>query len=307
MPREKKELVDITNQLEIKNILYQDEQKDNLKFTKTDMRFCTFERLGIKKAEFSEMRITQSIFDDVYARTATFKDVDFTGTIFRNCNFDKAKFNTCKLWYCKFYNTSLPVDEIVKCLPPEANLRKDIAQNLKMNYLSLGQKDNADIFLDIEINAGQEELYEIFKAKNEYYKKKYDTLDRIGAFFKYSFSLFSGFLWGYGHKVRKLLLSYSIMVLILSFCLFQCDAKFQVESIKTYQTTEPQASASNQDSILKPELLASMEIILCESVGYSTKNTPINIQAKSIVLITRFLGIIYLGLLGATLYRKIAR
>ena len=43
-------LADITVPVEVENALFQEEQKDNLKFENTIMRFCSFERLGDRKS-----------------------------------------------------------------------------------------------------------------------------------------------------------------------------------------------------------------------------------------------------------------
>jgi Pentapeptide repeats (8 copies) len=310
--------------------LYQGEQLDKLEYNDAVFLNCTFENLGITDAVMTGGAIKQSMLDDVYARKGKFKKVDFTGTTFRNCNFDEAVFDDCFFLYCKFYNTLIKVEQIQRCLPKEANLRKDLAQNLKMNYINLGQKGNSDKFLDIEIEATQAELWAIIISKDEYHRKKYNRLDQITSSFKFIGFKISSFLWGYGHKVRKLIRSFMIVFLTLSAALFYSQQNSQEElskpnkeikqdSFKRQETLNNSKKKNTVKTMLvtpdsletkklpKLDFIQSIKVIASESVGYSTTKPPDNDSAKLIIFLAKLLGIIYLGLFVATLYRKIAR
>ena len=152
-----------------KLLLFSDEQQDNFEKSQSTIAVSSFIRLGMKQAVFKDCSFTQSNFEDSYFRKATFNNVRFTGSTFRFCNFDKASFQACDFRYSNFFHCKLPKDEIISCLPPEPNLCRDLARNLRANYEMIGDKKSADTFLDIEIQAYEDELRAIFLSKTEYY------------------------------------------------------------------------------------------------------------------------------------------
>lgn len=138
------------------HLLFGDAVKDDLHVMDTRIRMCHFRRIGAKKALFERSSLTQCLFEDTYFRNASFTDVRLTGSTFRNCNLEKAIFKGCDLRYCTFQTTRLDRDEIIGNLPVEPNLKRDLARNLRKNFEALGDKDSADIFLDIEIEAHEQ-------------------------------------------------------------------------------------------------------------------------------------------------------
>jgi hypothetical protein len=275
------------------NLCFQDEQNDNLQVEGVNVRFAYFYRVGMKNAKFTGGRITQSILEDVYARKAKFLNIDFTGTTFRNCNFEKATFSSCNFKYCKFENCQLPINEIVNSLPQEPNLRMDLANNLKTNFAGIGQKKHSDTLLDIEIEAEQKELKAIFLSKTGYYRERYDLIDRIESLLKLIKTQVSAFIWGYGHKVWRLLFSYCIIMLFFSALIFFFHNDYFIEG----EGIERQLN-----------LIESVFLVFASSINFPNIDyQPLNELSRIILFFVSFLGFVYLGLLAATLYRKIAR
>jgi Pentapeptide repeats (9 copies) len=329
MARRDSTLANIITSTSEEEVLYKEQQKDDLEYNDAVFKYSTFEKLGIRNVKMKGGAIKQSILDDVYARKGKFEKVDFTGTTFHNCNFDDAIFEDCIFKYCKFYNTLIQAEQIKKCLPKEANLRKELAQNLKVNYTSLGQKENSDKFLDIEIEATQAELWAIFISKDRHYRDKYNWTAQVASLFEFIGFKISSFLWGYGHKVKKLIFSFTVIFFILSLVLYISQQGFQEELPvvnkeinKDSLQSQPLAKREKTD-IVEPTLVIldsskpkttqklnffqSIKIIASESVGYSTAKSPENDSARFIIFLAKLLGIIYLGLLVSTLHRKIAR
>lgn len=285
-------LKDIPASQNISNLLFENEINDSLDIKKVNIKFSLFRRLGIRDAKFQGGVISHSIMEDVYGRKGKFIDINFTGTIFRNCNFEKAVFSSCTLKYCKFTNTQLPYLEIINCLPVEPNLKKELARNLKMNFIGLGEKNIADIFLDIEIKARQEEQLAIFCSHTDYYRSKYDCIDRIKNLLGYWKSKILGFLSGYGYKIHWVLFSFLIMQLTLTTFLYFSFSEFVFEN-------------GTKGSL---SFLQAGKAVLSESIKFSYSSySPQTTIAKMLLFISRFIGIVYLGLLSATIYRKIAR
>lgn len=247
----------------------------------------------MKGSSFKDCSFTQSIFEDSYFRKAIFKNVRFTGSSFRFCNFDRASFQVCDFRYCNFFHCKLPKDEIISCLPSEPNLRRDLARNLRVNYESIGDKKTADTFLDIEIKASDDEFKAIFLSKMEYYKTHYNFLGQMQAGWKFLTSKFLGMLWGYGHSVGRLTLSYSVATCLLSFITYTKQIKFFVSG-----NTVPRGLT----------ILESIQMAFCETVhATSSSFAPSTLGGQLITLSASLLGAIFLALLAATLYRRIAR
>lgn len=276
-----------------KLLLFSDEQQYNFKKSQSTITASSFIRLGMKEAVLKDCSFTQSNFEDSYFRKAVFKNVRFTGSSFRFCNFNKASFQTCDFRYCNFFHCRLPKDEIISCLPPEANLRRDLARNLRANYEMIGDKKSADNLLDIEIQAYEDELKAIFFSKTEYYKSHYNLLDQIQAGAKFLVSKVSGMVWGYGHRVARLVLSYFLTTCFLSAITYFGQIKYFI---------------SNNSVPRKLTFWESITMGFCETVSASSPSfVPSTLGGQLITLSASLLGTLFLALLAATLYRRIAR
>lgn len=274
-------------------LLLSDQQQDDMKISGVNISASSFIRLGMKEAIIKDCSFTQSNFEDSYFRKAVFKNVRFTGSSFRFCNFDKASFQACDFRYCNFHHCKLPKDEVRACLPPEPNLRRDLARNLRANYEMIGDKKAADTFLDIEIQADEAELKAISLSNTEYYKKHYDRLDQVKAGLKFIVSKLSGMIWGYGHRVGRLFLSYSIITSLLSLMIYFGKINFAVQNEGVQRTLN---------------VWESLYMGFGQTVGLSgLPFLPITLYGKIIMLSGSFIGTLFLALLAATLFRRIAR
>lgn len=275
------------------SFILSDQVADKIQLANINLRTSYFTRLGVKSGVFTDCSFTQSIFIDSYFRNAEFHNVRFTGSCFYNCNFDKAIFQTCDFRYCNFHNCKITKAEIISCLPPEPNLRRALARNLRMNYQMLGDKESADTMLDIEIHANEEELKAIFFSKSQYYKNQYNTYDQIIAGEKHVLSKASGLIWGYGHKISRLLFSYILITVILSLILYFSNGVYI------------QVSGGFSQRI---SLLESIYLGFSGPVGAASMSIYLsNLIAKIFMLIQSFLGTLFIALFAAAFYRRIAR
>ncbi len=290
--REETNIENLPHSTEGIKLEFSDQIHDDLNVSNVNVKFSSFIRLGLRDAKFKGGFLSHSIFEDVYARKANFSNIDFTGSVFRNCNFEKAAFKSCTLNYCEFLNTQLPYLEVISCLPNEPNIREELARNLKMNFIGLGQKVIADKFLDIEIKAKESRMAEIFKSRTTHYKENYDQLDRIENAGLFIWSWIKRFFSGYGYSVKWIFISFFSIILILSLSIFLNNSIFS-------QTDIPDGPLN---------LINSIEAIFSESITFShSPYTPVDTFGKITLFIARFFGILYLGLITATIYRKIAR
>jgi len=272
---------------------FSDQQNDKIEITGSNISISSFVRLGMKEAVFKDCSFTKSSFEDLYFRKAKFNNIQFTGSKFSYCNFDKAIFQTCDFSYCSFFYCKLPLEEIKSCLPYEANLRRDLARNLRKNYEMLGDKKSADEFLDIEIKAFETELQDIFLSKTDYYKQHFNFREQLSSGIKYLLSKASGWIWGYGHRIFRLFFSFLMIILLCSLATWILKIQF-IE----FGEALPK-SLTFWDSIY---------ITLRETINLSnTSIVPVKFVGKLMLLLESFLGTIFLAFLAATIYRRIAR
>lgn len=274
-------------------LLFSDTVKDGLKVSGVVLRTCRFVRIGAKDAQFNSCSLTQCQFEESYLRKARFRDVDLTGSTFRNCNLEKATFKGCTLRYCTFQSTRLDCDEIIGCLPVEPNLRRDLARNLRRNFEELGDKDTANVFLDLEIDAHEQELLGAFRRKTDYYRTHYTGVDQAVAGIKLLSSKLSGIVWGYGHRVRRLLASYITFTLLLGLATYFAGLEF---------------SGGTSESIRALGFWESMYCTFAGTLGLGASPlSPVSPVAKVLQISEGFIGTIFLAMLAAATYRRIAR
>lgn len=272
---------------------FQDEIMDDLVLAKVSLQACRFCRLGLRDAKVQNSSLTQCHFQDCYLRKAHFVNARLTGSTFRRCNLEKATFRGCDLRFCTFEATRLHRDEVIGCLPVEPNLRRDLAQNLRKNFETLGDKESADVFLGIEIQAREQEFLATFHRKTEYYRSHYSPVDQAKAGLKYIGSKVNGIVWGYGHRVRRLIASYIALTLV--FALITCFAGLRY----SVATDQPTRTLSFWESLYQA---------FAETLGVgATPLSPATSAGLVLQVLEGFLGTLFLALLAAGAYRRIAR
>jgi hypothetical protein len=275
------------------NMDFKDDIQDNLTLQDVRLSTCRFKRCGIRDARFTNSSITQSLFEDCYMRKGHFANVQFTGTTFRNCNLERASFQGCDFRFSTFVNTRLNRNEIIACLPIESNLRRDLARNLRKNFEALGDKESADVFMKIEIQANEDELLSIFRRATEYYKKRYSPVEQLNAGLEFLSSKTSGMVWGYGHRVTRLLISFVVVALVLAAVTFLGNVKFSVAG------NPPGRSLLFWEAVYQ---------VFSETLGGAgTGLFPLFWDGMLLQLGERFIGTLFLALLAAAAYRRITR
>jgi uncharacterized protein YjbI with pentapeptide repeats len=275
------------------HIVFSDEVKDDLDLKGVHLQKCYFTRIGTRDAAFRDCKLTQCLFEDTYLRKAHFKNVQLTGSTFRKCNLAKATLSGCDLRFCTFEATLLDREEVIGNLPSEPNLRRDLARDLRKNFESLGDKESSDVFLTLEIKAHEEELLSAFRRKTDYYRQHYSTFEQVGAGAKYVGSRLSGLMWGYGHRVGRLVTSYLVLTLILALIIYLLGVPFIVDA------NMPVRALGFGEAIYQT---------LGATLGTGTATfSPAFPLGKMLQVLERFLGTLFLALLAAVTYRRIAR
>lgn len=263
--------------------------------TQKYLHFATFYNINFLNLKFLHCDFKHCTYENFYARGVIFENIDFTGSKFINCTFDNIKFINCNFQHCRFQNCILPVREISAALPNESNLKKKLATNLKINFQNLGMQSESDQFLDIEIESEIGDLKSVILGETEYYKSHYQTFDRILALLKFIMLKIEIFIWGYGHKVKNLIISYSCILFLYSLFITLSKLKFS-------------DSSSNDNKIVSINFFEALRVSFATSVNFSNISLkPNNTQGELLMTLISFTGILYMGLLSATFYKKISK
>lgn len=277
----------------MENLLLSDEDVPSLDLGNVHLRRCLFIRVRMKKAKMRESSFIHCVFEDCYFRDAEFTGVNFTDSYFKDCNLHKASFSGCCLWYVRFSRCSLDYDRILQSLPSETGIAVRLLRSLRQNAIEMGERRMADKILMKEIEIEKQELKNQFLAHSDYYQSRYDWFERIKGGVKFLFLVLSGLIWGHGLKLRNLFLTASIVIIAFAFLL----SKFG-EFV----------TAVKPDIPIKLNLCKALylSVITFTTLGYGDF-TPASISAYIICAGESLLGIVFLGFLAATVYRRFSR
>ena len=276
----------------LENLLIADENNPGAEVKNANLKWSMLVRLGIKDGWVNDCIFRHCIFQDCYFRNVRFRNVNFTGSFFKDCNLSKATFEACCFWYVRFSKCWLNYDEILQSIPPESNIAIPLLRSLRQNAIEMGEKKIADKILLREIEIEKRELKNQCCARTEYYKSRYSTIERVVSGLKFLGLLIGGFVWGYGLKLQNLLRS--ALLGILAFAIFI----FKFGSFVT------NGSSTHVDLSFAQSLYLS--VITFTTLGYGDF-TPASTTSYVICAAESFIGIVFLGFLAASVYRRFSR
>jgi len=280
-------IADSNNHKKISN-----EENDTIIIDNRSFVRCLFDNLGLKHAVITDTKITQSSLSFCYFRHADLNNVDFTGSRFIGCDFEKAKLKLCNFRYCSFTNCRFDINELISNLPAETNLRKSILSELRCNQLSIGDKIGADRLLLMEIDSERKLWWEEFLLRSSYFREHARPWGRVNALFCLLRSYFLTMIWGHGLRCKNIIFSAIFIVLMFSLMLYGIG---QLSS---------SGECYNQKTCFMQAFFLSASCF--STLGFSDI-LPNSIIVRIILCTEGFLGAIFIAMLGAALYRKIAR
>ncbi|MET4548613.1 pentapeptide repeat-containing protein [Lactococcus lactis] len=245
---------------------------------------CDCKKLGMKNAELKLTNFFQCEMMDCYMRHATFENCEIIGCKFINCNLEKAIFFNSSFKYVVFENCLLNVDEIIKSAPKEANLKLGFFREIYKNELQMGHSDMYDKLLFL-IRETEAELFKsIFVSREVYFKNKYKHKKKVRLSYGIKFVglKFSKYLWGYGLKLWRILISFVALSFIFSF-FYYLESNFTINQGIEYSIQNLLLSNLNDSSLQVTNSL--------RWTGY----------------FQNFCSIVYIAVLTSSFYRKIAR
>jgi hypothetical protein len=142
---------------------------------------CLLQDKYLRDVTFKAGAIQHCRFEYANLRNAVFDRVDLTGSWFVACNLQHAQFEDCVLWYVVFERCELNYESVLRSIPPQNNIRRRLLRVLRANAASMGEKEWADRILLLELQAERQDLRDAVRHASEYYRKRYDAVDRVMA------------------------------------------------------------------------------------------------------------------------------
>lgn len=188
-----------------------------------DLRFSKIQDVGARKVTFEECDFSFSVLNRVYFRDAIFRRCKFIGCTFQRCNFRGATFSECDFSYSYLTSTHIAYADLFTQLPPRPNVRRELAQTLRMNAQNLGDTEGLLQCFWYEMRQTEAYLREAACGDEEYYQTKYPGLtNRLRFKLLYWRHKISGFVWGHGESpiriARFALLAVALLALWIMLC-----------------------------------------------------------------------------------------
>ena len=191
------------------------ERLDGKKITGASFAHCTFANVSFKQVTLEHALFTDCVFIGCYFRRANLRDCSFYGCRFVDCEFPNLAVSGSVFRYSRFQDCFIPFDAIRLSLPPEPNLRAEVARNLSHEAAKLGVPAEARVFRMCEIKATEEHLRLAVLGASEWYERHYPPMRRIGAALALTGSILNRYLWGYGEKALVLVKNLVFLALVV--------------------------------------------------------------------------------------------
>ncbi|MGD9863325.1 MAG: pentapeptide repeat-containing protein [Pseudodonghicola sp.] len=255
---------------------------------------CCFVEIGARDARFRDCVFQACTFENVYLKGAAFNNVSFIGSDFERCNFHSARFHDCIFDYTKFIRCHLTPEQVRDNLPSNPSASYRLLRNFYEEARALGNwGDMKQLFFLSKREEDRHSKY-IFSSYNEYYKRTYSFPSRVRSFLKYSASVFSRWVWGYGRSPMILVRNLIVFLFLFPWFVYRSSsvsggaAKFVGDYWDYFRAslviTLPFTSIREEDSILK-----------------IVSTTPQWAQATGAVV-----GLVFFGMFLSILYSRIA-
>jgi hypothetical protein len=253
---------------------------------------CTFANVSFLRATLDRVRFSACVFESCYFRGTTLNACQFSGTRFIDCDFVKPTIVGCDFKYARFRGCFPPAEEIEASLPSEHNIREALAANLASEAQTAGNGKEARKYLLQSIRAHEQHCLAAFVTNTTYYKDHFpNSLDRLGALWRYLVSRVNGSVWGHGERGWPLLRSTLLVTFLIWPVLF----------LLTRGSVTP--AAGGHVSFGDCEWLSAASILLNSgTTGLTTTGF-----ARAGVLTEGVIGLVLLGLFVAYVFRYVTR
>ncbi len=251
---------------------------------------CHFTDVNGKGATFEGFDFSYCIFIRAYFHNATFSNCKFVGAHFVDCNFRNAQIRGCDFSYSSFNNTRITTNEIIRNLPSQPNVRRELLQILRRNATSVGDYRAEKIFVIREIDSEKEHYRLAWRRDDQYYQNKYGSnLKWLWAGFILLALKMDNFVWGHGERLWKTPIALTVLLLVLSAI-----------AVAIRLPSADDVTLSEALSVFWAAFSYHVNLLLGLSDGSAINGIPI---IDWIIVLTRLVAI---GVIVAALYRRLS-
>lgn len=190
-------------------------RRDGMELQGLTFEHCTFANVSFKDSQLSGCRFVDCAFLNCYLRRTVLKGSSFIGCKFLGCEFPRIVIQSCDFKYSRFEDCALPFDEVEHSLPPEANLREDLARGLAIASDSLGRQLDGRRFRLVEIRAREDHLRAAVLSQSEWYRSHFAGSQRLMALWRLVSSRALGLIWGHGERMVPLLRNLFVLTIFI--------------------------------------------------------------------------------------------
>ena len=258
--------------------------------TLEDLTFehCTFANVSFKESRLRGCRFVDCAFLSCYFRKTLLTGSSFVGCKFLGCDFPRIVIQSCDFKYSRFEGCALPFEELEHSLPPEANLREELARGLAIASDSLGLRVDVRRYRLAAIQAQEEHLRAAVLSDSEWYRSHFSGLRRWKALGRLIASLLRGAVWGHGERWFPLIRN----LLVLALFVFP---------LALWAVRDALASPSGPVGIPEIVWLSVTTILPVDGV---TSVVATSWSTRTLLVFEAFLGLVAGGLLVVLLARR---
>ena len=194
------------------DVLFIDQRFEDQEIRGVRFSQCTFANVSFKNSKLIDCHFSGCVFEGCYFRGAKLSECHFPASRFIECEFTKASVYACGFGTTRFQRTAPRFSILEASLPGEANLRRDVCQNIASEASALGFERDARRYRLASIRANEQALWRGFLWADEYSESHYPGFERLTALGGYLFSRLNGILWGHGEYIRRLLGNLAIVI-----------------------------------------------------------------------------------------------
>ena len=170
-----------------------------------DYQHCTFSTISFKDAHIKHTRFLNCIFVACYFRGTTVTDTSFVGCRFVDCNFNHISLKSCDFRYARFIGCQLLFEEMRHNLPPQPNLKEELARNLAIESSTAGLSGDRRSYRLAQIEAHQAHLWAAIRGDSAWYRSHFRGIRRASAAWQLAVGVLNQKLLGSGEQPLRLL------------------------------------------------------------------------------------------------------
>jgi Pentapeptide repeats (9 copies) len=256
----------------------------------TRFSHCTFANISFKGATLRDCHFSGCVFEGCYFRGTTIRETHFPATRFIDCEFVKPVISDSGFGYTRFVGGAIPFRSLDGSLPGRSNVCRVLTAELAVQAAALGWDRDAREYRLKSIEMSEDALWRGVRWADDYSQRHYPTdFQRVAALGRWTLSKTSGLLWGYGESIGRLLFNL-VLVAGVIWPLLLLLARDHLHADGGVGVGDYWA--------------LSVASILNSSASVGTSATGV---ALALVLVENVIGLLFLGLFVAYVFRAITR